>query len=480
MWWKEKINQLTEWAGMRFGNFLGIFNQKTTPAGVIKKEFNAYPVASRQMEDNINLWYSMYKNQPPWATCDIRPLGLPGAIGRELSRSTFAEFSMTISGGPRADYLNQQIEVAKTHFAKNLELGLCLGGIAMKPYVDNGRILVDAATTNFTPTRFDGTGKAIGGVFRSNPTRNGDMWFIRMEYHDFQVTESGTVYTVKNKAFRSDENSGIGTEVPLNSVPEWAGILPERKIADLTKPLFSYFKPPSANRVEPESMLGVSVYSGDVAERIKEADEQWAAIRWEYESGERKIMTEGTVEPEQVSDRLFVKGVFTKDGDLFQEFSPEFRSDPLYQGLQYILKIIEFNTGLAFGTISDPQTVEKTATQEIMTKKRQYVTIADIKTAFQAALDDLIYAIDALCSLYTLAPAGDYEVEYNWGDGVLDDPDTRRQDMAMDAALVNQGLLAPYEFRMTWYDEDEATAKRMIAEINREAEEVQPVMEETE
>lgn len=472
---------LLEWASVHFQNFFGKFNKKTTPAGVIEKEFNAYPAASRLMEDNINLWWLMYTNHPPWESCDIRPLGLPGAIGRELSRHAFTEFSMTVSGGARAAYLNQQIEVAKTDFSKNLELGLCLGGIALKPYQDGNRILIDAATTNFTPTRFDGTGKAIGGVFRTLPTRHGSMWFTRMEYHDFQTTEDGgTVYVVRNKAFRSDQNGGIGAEVPLNSVPEWADFEPEIAIDGLTGPLFTYFKPPSANRIEPESKLGVSVYSGEVAERIKEADEQWEAIKWEYKSGERKVMTDGTVEPEQVDDRLFVKGAFTSDGNLFEEFSPEFRNSALYEGFQYTLKIIEFCVGLAFGTISDPQTVNKTATEEIMTKHRQYVTEDDIQKAFQRSLDDLLYAMDALCDLYRLVPAGDYEVEYNWGDGVLDDPETKRADMAMDATLVSDKLMSRVSFFMKWYKVNEDTAKNMIAEIDREAEDVEPQAEEEE
>ena len=81
--------------------------------------------------------------------------------------------------------------------------------------------------------------------------------------------------------------------------------------------------------------------------------------------------------------------------------------------------------------------------------------------------------MNAYCDLDKLAPAGEYQAEYNWGDGVLDDPETRRQDMALDASLVNQGLLNDWEFRMKWYGEDEATAKRMLPE----QEETEPPME---
>lgn len=461
-------------------NLFGKLNRKTTPPGTIEKEFGVYPAVSRFMEDNINLWYAMYTNQPPWQDCDIRSLGLPAAIGRELARYALMEFSVAVSGGARADFLNQQMEAASNDFSKCLEWGLCLGGVALKPYPDpdNGRILVDASTTGFTPTRFDGTGKAIGGVFKSQPLRQGDNWFVRLEYHDFKVQDDGSaLYVIENKAFSSDKSGSIGTQVALNSVEDWADLEEYRELENLERPLFAYFKPPAANNVEPESQMGISVYAGSTVDLIRQADEQWQLIQWEYKSGKRKIYADG-VDAEQFSDDIFVVGPFTNDGNFFETFSPDFRDDPLYNGLQRILQRIEFNAGLSFGTISDPQSVERTATEILAAKHRQRVTENAIQKAFQSTLDDLLYAMNAWCDLEGSAPTGNYEAEYNWGDGVLDDPDTRRQDMAMDASLVNQGLMSRVSFIMKWNKVDEATAKKMLSEIDAEtAEEVEPVTE---
>lgn len=456
---------IIDWARNLFG--FGKLNKETTPAGTIEKEFGVQPAASRKMEDNINLWWAMYTNHPPWESCDVRPLGLPGAIGRELARHALTEFSAAVSGSARAEYINQQVRAAKARFAQNLEIGLCLGGVALKPYPDGDKILVETATTGFTPTRFDGTGKAIGGVFKSKPLRQGKDWFVKLEYHDFLQREDGaTVYVIENKAFRSGENGGIGAHVPLNTVRAWADLLERAEIENLDGPLFAYFKPPVSNQEEPDSFMGVSVYSGSVVDRIKEADEQWERIWWEFKSGERKIFSDATqIDAGQIGDRLFLKGAFTSDGNLFEQFSPELRSSALYDGFQYILKIIEFSVGLAFGTISDPQYVNKTATEEIMTKHRQYVTESDIQTAFQSTIDDLIYAMDALCDLSQLAPAGTYSVDYNWGNGVLDDPETRRQDMAMGLSLLNASIIGPVEYRMRYFGEDEKTAKKMLPDM---------------
>lgn len=455
---------LFDWARALFGKL----NRKTTPAGTIEKEFGVYPAASRQMEDSINIWWAMYTNHPPWETDCVRPLGLPGAIGRELARHALAEFSVTVTGGARGDYIDQQVQAAVTEFDKNLELGLCLGGITFKPYPDGERILVDAFTTGFTPTHFDGRGKCIGGVFKSLPTRQGKEWFIRMEYHDFQDQENGgSVYVIESKAYRSSQDGSVGTQVALDSVDAWADLQERVEIEGLTGPLFACFKPPKANDIEPDSPLGVSMYAGSTVDLIRQADEKWEQIDWEYRSGERKIFADDIVagSPETAQDRLFVLTKFQNgvgEGDFFREFSPMFRDDPLYNGFQRILQRIEFNVGLSYGTLSDPQSVEKTATEILTAKHRQYITEGAIQKSFEAALDGLIYAMNALCDLAGLAPVGEYEVAYSWGDGVLDDPDTRRQDMALDMQRVAAGLMRDVDFIMKWDKVDEATARKML------------------
>lgn len=453
----------------------GLFRiqKQTTPAGTVEQHFGVQPSASRLMEDNINLWYAMYINRPPWETDCIKSIGLPGAIGRELARHALTEFSATVDGSSRADYINENLQIAANDFGKDLELGLCLGGIALKPYVENNMILVDAVTTGFTPTHFDGTGKAIGGVFRSAPVKNGRDWYALMEHHDFMTREDGTtVYVIENKAFKSGQDGNIGAQVSLDSVPAWSQLQEHTEIEGLEMPLFAYFKPPAANDIDTNSKLGVSIYAGATVNLIEEADKQWERIRWEYESGERKIFTDATkVNANQFRDRLFEYGAFTADGNFFHEFNPALRDDELYNGFQRTLQRIEFNVGLAYGTISDPQTVEKTATEILAAKHRQYVTENAIQSALESTINNLVYAMNAWCDLANLAPAGNYEVKFNWGDGILDDPETKRQNMAMDLQLVAAGLMGGLEFRMKHFKETEEEAMAMLPGVSDLADE---------
>ena len=106
----------------------GFFGGRDRLAGeILEREFGAAAAASPLDAKNRRLWWDMYVNHPPWENCEVRPLGLPGAVGRELARQTLTEFRLSLSGGERAAFLNRQMLAAEKNFLRCLELGLCLG-----------------------------------------------------------------------------------------------------------------------------------------------------------------------------------------------------------------------------------------------------------------------------------------------------------------------------------------------------------------
>lgn len=408
------------------------------PEGAAKREFDVTPAISREAMQDINLWYSMYVGQAPWITHDVISLNIPAAICRELSRPTLAELNVTIEG-TAGEYLTEQFITAQKRFQPALETFLALGGGAFKPYIFNGDILVSYCSPNtFQPTRFDISGDCVGGVFKEGIKSNGQ-YYVRLESHEF---ESGR-YVIRNRAFESTQSGSVGRPVPLNTVPEWADLQEETPIEGIDRPLFSYFRTPRANKLSPDSGVGVSMYA-DAVELIRQADTQWERLQWEYKSGERKIFGERSqVNIERFGkDRLYAFGPFwSESGDLMHEFSPAYRDSNVYAGFQSILKQIEFNVGLAFGTISDPMSVDRTATEVESTKQRMYTTIEGIKANMESALDGLIYAMSVMAGLYGLAPPGDYSVTYEWGDSILEDTATKQLALADMRNDVAAGLI---------------------------------------
>lgn len=431
------------------------------PQAVAEREFGASPAVSLTMEQHIGLWYAMMVNTPPWQNCDVKAVGLPAAICREVARPTLVEFTANITGSKRADYLNENFQTAKENFNRALELGLALGGVALKPYIYGDKMLVDVTgAAGFQPTKFDPSGHCIGGVFKDKPVKVNGTYYVRLESHEL----NGTTYTIKNKAYYSDSAGSVGADAQLTTIPEWADIEPEVAIENVDGPLFAYFKPPIANTADSNSMCGMSIY-GDAAtvELIKQADEQWERLCWEYKSSERKVLMDGTSSTaDMFNKRLFEIGPFSPNGDFFQHIEPQIRDDAIYRGFQNTLRRVEFNIGLSYGDISDPQTIEKTATEIRSSKQRKFVLVSSIQAALAHTFDSLIYAMDVYASLYGLAPAGDYEATYDWGDSILDDQETKDKEFSRDLQLTSAGVMNPWELRAKYLNEDEDTAKTAL------------------
>lgn len=446
------------------------------PQAVAEREFGVSPAVSLTMEQHIGLWYAMMVNTPPWQNCDVKAVGLPAAICREVARPTLVEFTANITGSKRADYLNENFQTAKENFNRALELGLALGGVALKPYIYGDNMLVDVTgAAGFQPTKFDPSGRCIGGVFKDKPVKVNGTYYVRLESHEL----NGTTYTIKNKAYYSDSAGSVGADAQLTTIPEWADIEPEVAIENVDGPLFAYFKPPIANTADSNSMCGMSIY-GDAAtvELIKQADEQWERLRWEYKSSERKVLMDGTFSTaDMFNKRLFEIGPFSPNGDFFQHIEPQIRDDAIYRGFQNTLRRVEFNIGLSYGDISDPQTIEKTATEIRSSKQRKYVLVSSIQAALAHTFDSLIYAMDVYASLYGLAPAGDYEATYDWGDSILDDQETKDKEFSRDLQLTSAGVMNPWELRAKYFNEDEDTAKAALPKMQDMTDEQQQEVE---
>src|SRR5690606_11593570 len=125
-----------------------------------------------------------------------------------------------------------------------------------------------------------------------------------------------------------------------------------------------YLKMPMANTIDTRSPLGISVYARAVG-LIEEADKQYSKILWEYEGSELAINASMDLFKDDNTlpkgkDRLYRK-LDTDVEDFFEEWSPQIRDQSLFNGLNKLLQRIEFACGLAYGTLSDVQLVEKTA-----------------------------------------------------------------------------------------------------------------------
>ncbi len=439
--------------------------------GDTKRALKVDVAISSVMQAAIDLWCNMFQESAPWLGSQTQSLGLPAAIAGELARLTVVELESEIAGSARAEYLQEEYGRVLRELRKNVEFAAAVGGLAFKPYVDGSHIAVDCVPAwRFLPTAFNSLGEVTAAVFVEQITR-GRVYYTRMEQHE--LTDKG--YYIRNLAYRSMTETVLGSPCALTEVDEWATLEAETSIRykDGSVPertLFAYFKMPFANHIDPKSPLGVSAYSRADG-LIREADRQYSRILWEFEGSELAIdASVGALPPQATGQggklperrkRLFRElGIDQgNNGDLYKVFSPAIRDSSLFNGLDKLLKRIEFNCNLAYGTLSDPQSVEKTAEEIKTSKQRSYSAVCDMQRALQDALEHLVWIMDIYATLYNLVPRGAYEVSFTFGDGVMEDTEVEfvRRKLLVDAGYLKREKLISWYFGVS---EDEA--KKLI------------------
>lgn len=470
------FQRFISWLKGVFGRMFGF----DSVAGTLDDEV----LVSTKMQTAIDTWWKMFENRPPWVSEDDVPtISLPSAVAGEIARLVTVEAESELTGSPRADYLNETWQEMMGDLRRQVEFAAAGGHLVFKPYVDEGGLTLDYVKAGrFIPTAYTSRGEINGGVFVERVHR-GKTWYTRLEQHE--MTPEG--YHIVNRAFSSSQEEQLGKEIPLSMVPEWGKLTPVLTIKyqtpeggeDLLEhPLFAVFNMPMANTVDPDSPLGPSIYSRATGP-IEQADRQYGRTLWEFEGGELAIdasfgalreneggKTDATGRPlldmPHGRERLFRELSLDRGdgGDLYEVFSPALRDSSLFNGLDKLLKRIEFNCYLSYGTLSDPQSIEKTAEEIKMSKQRSYSAVCDIQKALEATLRRVAWIMDIYATVYGLAPAGTVTPSFTWGDAVTVDTDKEREQMRQDC---RDGAAQWWEYRMKFYGETEEVAKQKVA-----------------
>lgn len=424
-----------------------------------------------QMANAIELWTRMYENRSPWVGKEIQSANLAPAIASELARLVTLEMKSEITGGASAGYLNEryQRKVLKD-IRRYVEYGCAKGGLIFKPYVTGQGLEVQFVQADcFFPLAFDSSGRITQCVF-TEQFRKGKRIFTRLEVHTLQESH----IRITNRAFVATNDYSLGSEVGISTVDRWSELAPDIILEGADRLLFGYFKIPLANADDSDSPLGVSVYSRAV-ELIREADRRYSNICWEYEGTQLAVhLATSLLTYNKENDRFEYPGgkarlyrnldynMGATDKPFIETFSPEIRDTALFNGFNNQLKLIEFNSCLAYGTLSDPQNIDKTATEIKTSKQRSYVMVSDTQMALQDALEDLVYAMNFWAVLYNLIPAGsDYEISFVWDDSIIVDAELERQQDRLD---VGMGVMKLEEYRAKWYGETLEEASKNLPE----------------
>ncbi len=435
----------------------------------VKKAFASENTGERvaisdEMEYAIGLWAQMYEKGGPWVRPGAPTLSLAAAVASEFARLITIEANVKFSGA-RSEFMKKTFEPFLHNLRNYTEYACALGGGVFKPYVQNGQIHIEfIQADNFIPLEFDADKRLVSAVFCNQLLKPNGM-YTRLEKHYFK----DDLYIIENRAFyKGDVNQkqNLGSEINLSDVKEWENIQPFVQIKNVKTPLFAYVRMPGANNIDRNSALGVSVFAR-AHKLMRDADAQYSRLIWEFEGGELAIDAAADVLQNSASEnykmpkgkeRLY-RSLSAEDANFYKVFAPNLRDESLKNGLEIMLKRIEFNCALAYGTLSDPVAVHKTAEEIRAGKQRSYAAVKDMQLALEGAIKQLALAVNTVADLYKFAMPGDYAISFDWDDSIVADTKYEREQMREDCLC---GAAEFWEYRMKFYAEDEKTAKSKI------------------
>lgn len=423
----------------------------------IAKDFNIDISTSDEMLSIIEKWSNIYNSKLPWLNKEVKSLHVAKTICEKVAKAATIELKTKVDDVEINNVYQRFIKNIRT----NTEYALGKGGMFFKPFYSNGKIKISCIQADkFIPTKFDSTGELLGAIFIDQITR-GNVIYTRLEYQEL----NDTTLAIKNKAYKSTihNSNTLGSKISLSQVQEWKNIQEEIQINDVNRLLGGYFRIPIANPIDNTSPMGVAIFANAI-DTLEEIDKQFSRTLWEYEGSELAVDVDATAfrkdkEGKDIlpkgKERLYRKLDFG-DEKSWNVFSPTIRDTSLFNGLNELLRQCESQCGLAFGTISKIENIEKTATEIKSSKQDYYVTVSDIQGALQTALEDLVYSIDILMSLYGIKHKVEADVSFDWDDSILVDSE-KKQSQALVERNANLIDDIEYFIQTKGYSEEEAT-----------------------
>ena len=358
-----------------------------------------------------------------------------------------------------------------------IEQAAALGGEALKVWYevkydndgneipDSGEIKVGYCMADqFVPTAWNNA-EVSEGVFVERKAKNG-YYYTRLEWHEW----NGTTYEVRNELYKaeirpngSESQDILGFRYPLNlvypNITEWAKL-------PVSKSLFSYFRTPTANNLDDNSPLGVSIYA-NAMDTLHALDICYDSFVREFRLGKKRIIVPARM-IKQVQDpvsgqmvRYFdatdetYEALSTDDPDSLkiQDNSVELRVEEHVAGINAFLNILCLQVGLSASTFSfDVKNGLKTATEVVSENSKTYKTVKNFQNMIKPAIVRLVDNIIAVASIYNLEYEGvsiaelakkGYEVSVVMDDGITQD---RQTNINEGIALVNAKLLSKKTF----------------------------------
>ena len=435
-----------------------------------KDEFNINPVGSEQMGAWISECVNIYKGSPCWLNEEdhIDTINFAKAICSETARLATLGIGIHVDGSARAVWLQEQVERIYYQLRNWVEYGCAYGTVILKP---NGKDIQLYTVNEFEITHH--TDGLVDGVVFHNWKEADKKWYTLLEYHRY---ENG-LYVITNKCYLGTYPDDTKDPVDIKTSP-WSDLAEEAYIENVDQPLFGVLRMPQANNIDLDSPYGLPVFSEAIQE-LRDLDIAYSRNSKEIKDSKRTVLaddsliayggrpvaksaTEAQSRAHNIGLPDMVKMV-RGDGreTYYQEINPELNTDTRLKGINALLSQIGYKVGFSNGYfVFNEASGIQTATGVEAEQQRTIQFIKDIRDKLEGCLSGLIYALNVFADLYGYAPAGEYEVAFDFGDITYN----RDEDRSRWWGYVVSGKVPAWMFFVKFEGMTEEDAKAMTAE----------------
>jgi phage portal protein, SPP1 gp6-like len=339
------------------------------------------------------------------------------------------------------------------NFERYLESCLALGGLAMRPYVDDDRVRVSFIQAPvFLPLQSNTQDVSSAAIVTKTIKAEGNKqrYYTLIEFHEW--SEDG--YTITNELYKSDNQNIVGSRVLLSELYEDLEEVVE--LNGLSRPLFTYLKTPGMNNKDINSPLGLSIFD-NAKTTIDFLNTTYDEFMWEVKMGQRRVAVPSQMiktEYNQDGDNVVVKREFEPGYNVYEQFdsgdidkgigitdlTTPIRSDDYIKAINKGLSLFEMQIGVSAGMFSFDGKSMKTATEIVSENSDTYQMRNSIVSLVEQSLKELIISMLELAKAYKLYSGNIPEMDkisVNLDDGVFTD---RNAELDYWIKVVNAGF----------------------------------------
>lgn len=423
---------------------------------------------------NVNAFhnYKVY-NGIEYLECHRYTVGMAKKVSEDWANLLLNEkVAITLEGEQEQAFVNSVLEANNFGIKGNemQERKAALGTVAYIPRVEKMEVTESGVVTKAGEIKISYcTASAIypltweNGIIKEcafcSEWEDSGKSYTYMQIH--RMDENG-LYIIENRGF-----DGV-TEIPIQQIPGYESV-PSVINTQSEKPQFVIDRLNIANSDE-ENPMGISVFAHAI-DQLKGVDIAYDGYVNEFILGKKRIV----VKPEATKDmngqpifdaRETVYYALPEDsssGSIMEQVDMTLRTAEFNAGMQDMLNFLGSKCGFGENHYKYDRGNISTATQIVSENSSLFRTIKKHELVLETALVDLCRIILRMGNQYMgMSLEEDVEISIDFDDSIIED---KESDFNRDARLLQMGILNDWEFRMKWLNEDEATAKAALPQM---------------